>query len=176
MNAMVVYTSTRKVGQNCSDWPDLTDNRASQVLWLKGIRLAAAHLPGSCNIQWSICSWLLPTGSCLSSHHHSQTSMWCPSYGNVCFPIIQDVSGCSQQDLQVPQPDGDLGSSALDVSIVDAGATRVVSQSSHTTGRASTSHSRSLVAQLSHWGKDLLTLKSSCLATLNGLFFKFDYS
>ena len=123
--------------------------------------------------QWSICSWLLPTESCLYSHHHSRawgpsTSMWCQCHG-VCLPTIQDAAGCPQQDPQFSQHDGDLVSSTPDVSIMDARATPAVLLSSHTTGQASTSHSRSSVARTSHyWPSNLhiWLLWRICLSSL----------
>ena len=48
--------------------------------------------------------------------------------------------------------------------------------SSHTTGRASTSHTRTLTARRSRWGKTLLTLKSTCVATLRDLFVRLGHS
>ena len=180
-NAMVVSTSTRKLGQNCSDWPDPTDDGDSQVLGLKGIRLRQFIFQDHATFSdRSVHDFCQQEAACLRITIPGPVDhvRWCDVHpmawdGNgACLPTIQDVSNCSQQDLQVPQPDVDLGSSVLDVSIVDAEATQVVSQSSHTTGQASTSHSISLVAQSSHWDKDLLTLKSSCLATLNGLVFQ----
>ena len=69
-----------------------------------------------------------------------------------------------------------LNSSTPDVSIMDARAIRAVSLSSNTTGRASTSYSRSSAAKRSRWDKTLPTLKSTRLATLKGLFVKLGYS
>ena len=94
----------------------------------------------------------------------------------VRLPTIQDAAGCPQQDPQVSQPVGDLNSSTPDVSIMDAGAIRAVSLSSNTTGRASTSYSRSLAAKRSRRDKTLPTLKSTRLATLKALFVKLGYS
>ena len=94
----------------------------------------------------------------------------------VRLPTIQDAAGCPQQDPQVSQPVGDLNSSTPDVSIMDARAIRAVSLSSNTTGRASTSYSRSSAAQRSRRDKTLPTLKSTRLATLKGLFVKLGYS
>ena len=94
----------------------------------------------------------------------------------VRLPTIQDAAGCPQQDPQVSQPVGDLNSSTPDVSIMDARAIRAVSLSSNTTGRASTSYSRSSAAKRSRRDKTLPTLKSTRLATLKGLFVKLGYS
>ena len=94
----------------------------------------------------------------------------------VRLTTIQDAAGCPQQDPQVSQPVGDLNSSTPDVSIMDAGAIRAVSLSSNTTGRASTSYSRSSAAKRSHRDKTLPTLKSTRLATLKGLFVELGYS
>ena len=94
----------------------------------------------------------------------------------VRLPTIQDAAGCPQQDPQVSQPVGDLNSSTPDVSIMDVRAIRAVSLSSNTTGRASTSYSRSSAAQRSRRDKTLPTLKSTRLATLKGLFVKLGYS
>ena len=94
----------------------------------------------------------------------------------VRLPTIQDAAGCPQQDPQVSQPVSDLNSSTPDVSIMDAGAIRAVSLSSNTTGRASTSYSRSSAAKRSRREKTLPTLKSTRLATLKGLFVKLGYS
>ena len=69
-----------------------------------------------------------------------------------------------------------LNSSMPDVSIMDARAIRAVSLSSNTTGRASTSYSRSSAAKRSRRDKTLPTLKSTRLATLKGLFVKLGYS
>ena len=104
-------------------------------------------------------------------------AMSVPWSGNgVHLPTIQDAAGCPQQDPQVSQPVGDLNSSTPDVSIMDAGAIRAVSLSSNTTGRASTSYSRSSAAKRSCRDKTLPTHKSTCLATLKGLFVKLGYS
>ena len=94
----------------------------------------------------------------------------------VRLPTIQDAAGCPQKDPQVSQPVGDLNSSTPDVSIMDAGAIRAVSLSSNTTGRASTSYSRSSAAKRSRRDKTSPTLKSTRLATLKGLFVKLGYS
>ena len=94
----------------------------------------------------------------------------------VRLPTIQDAAGCPQQDPQVSQPVGDLNSSTPDVSIMDARAIRAVSLSSNTTGRASTSYSRSSAAKRSRRDKTLPTLISTRLATLKGLFVKLGYS
>ena len=94
----------------------------------------------------------------------------------VRLPTIQDAASCPQQDPQVSQPVGDLNSSTPDVSIMDARAIRAVSLSSNTTGRASTSYSRSSAAKRSRRDKTLPTLKSTRLATLKGLFVKLGYS
>ena len=94
----------------------------------------------------------------------------------VRLPTIQDAAGCPKQDPQVSQPVSDLNSSMPDVSIMDARAIRAVSLSSNTTGRASTSYSRSSAAKRSRRDKTLPTLKSTRLATLKGLFVKLDYS
>ena len=59
---------------------------------------------------------------------------------------------------------------------MDARAIRAVSLSSNTTGRASTSYSRSSAAKRSRRDKTLPTLKSTRLATLKGLFVKLGYS
>ena len=132
-----------------------------------------------------ICSQLLPTGSCLSSHHHFRTddqirrcdvSTVVRDGNGVHLPTIQDAAGCPQQDPQVSQPVGDLNSSTPVVSIMGAGAIRAASLSSNTSGRASTSYSRSSAAKRSRRDKTLPTHKSTHLATLKGLFVKLGYS
>ena len=59
---------------------------------------------------------------------------------------------------------------------MDSRATQAVTMSSDTTGRASTSHPRTLNARRSRWDKTLLTLKSTCVATLRDLFVRLGHS
>ena len=59
---------------------------------------------------------------------------------------------------------------------MDSRATEAATMSSHTTGRASTSHTRTLNARRSRWDKTLLTLKSTCVATLRDLFVRLGHS
>ena len=115
--------------------------------------------------QWPICS-PSPSPDPRANYVDAMSILWSRMgmvYAFLSFQVVLAV----QPDRQFPQPDSDLGSSTPDVTIMDAGATRAVLLSSHTTGRAATSHSRSVAAWTSHWDKDLRILESTHLTDLS---------
>ena len=91
-----------------------------------------------------------------------------------CLPTIQVVTCCTEEDLEVPQPD---------VLIIDPWLMSAswmaelfkLSVSSHTTGRSATSHSRSL-APRTHQDQTLPAFKSIYLEILKVLYVKFGHS